>query len=228
MLSRKMGKDIALSLLYQREDKTAIITINCLEKMNILNLSDVKQLSRMFIDFRDDKEAYVLILTGAGDKAFCAGYDLKEPIPDKFPPLITRGIEIDKPIIAAINGICMGAGLDLSLACDLRLASENASFADPGVKFGMMSAWGGTQRLPRLVKPGIAAEILLMARTIDASEAYRIGLINKVVPSAELMPIAKAWAQQLYKLDPIVFEAIRNTPVGNCGSLNHGHLPHLQ
>ena len=177
--------------------------------MNILDLSDVKQLSRMFIDFRDDDDARVLILTGAGDKAFCAGYDLKESIPDKFPPLITRGIEIYKPIIAAINGTCMGAGLDLALACDLRLASENASFADPGVKFGMMSAWGGTQRLPRVIGPGIAAEILLMARTINASEAYRIRLINKVVPPADLMPMAKAWAKQLCKLDPLVLKAFK-------------------
>ena len=198
---------------YKLEDKIATITFNQPEKLNIFAIDDVHKLSRMFIDFRDDENAWVLILTGAGDKAFSAGYDIAGQIPDKYPPLITRGITIYKPVIAAINGVCMGAALDLALACDLRVASDNAIFADPGVKYGMMSAWGGTQRLPRIVKPTAAAELLLTAKTIDANQALRIGLLNRVVPQNDVMTTAVDWANQICELGPLAVRSAKKSVI---------------
>jgi enoyl-CoA hydratase/carnithine racemase len=212
-----------LSIDYELKDRIATITINRPRKMNVVTLNDVHKLSRLFIDFRDDDNAWVLIITGAGNRAFCAGFDITGPIPDKFPPMITRGITIYKPIIAAINGVCMGGGLDLALACDLRVSSANATFADPGVKFGMMAGWGGTQRLPRIVKPSHAAKLLLIAETIDAKEAHRIGLLNAVVPQNDVMTTAAGWAKRICDLGPLAVRAAKKAMIeGTSVSLAEG------
>jgi enoyl-CoA hydratase/carnithine racemase len=126
---------------------------------------------------------------------------------------IMRGLKIWKPIIAAINGHALGGGLELAMACDLRIAAENATFGQPEVRLGLIPGWGGTQRLPRLIPKAKAAEILLMAQNIDAAEAYRIGLINKVVPLPDLIPTATEWAENICKLGPLAVRAAKQAMI---------------
>lgn len=202
-----------MALLYEKEGKIAMITLNRPEAMNAFDHKTIKEFSEALMDFRDDAESWVLIITGAGDRAFSAGVDLKEPIPPKFPPLITRGIEIWKPMIAAINGRALGGGLEVALACDFRLAAENATFGTPEVRWSLMPGWGATQRLPRMIPVTKAAEIVLMAQTIDAQEAYRIGLVNKVVPLSELIATAKQWAAQICELGPLGVRAAKEAMI---------------
>ena len=155
-------------------------------------------------DFRADDELWVGVITGTGKRAFCAGADIKTWLPFVketkskpwlFPTTVMRGMDLWKPLIAAINGVAMGGGLELALACDLRIASEKARFASPEVKLGIMSRLGGTVRLPDLIGLSKAVEMMLTGDPIDAEEAYRIGLINKIVPPEQVMPVAMAWAK---------------------------------
>ena len=190
-------------LTYEKKDKIAVITLDRPEALNSFNNELLHQFSRALINFRDDEDDWVLIITGAGDKAFSAGFDLKEEVPKTFPSMITRGLEIFKPVIAAVNGVALGGGLEIALACDLRIASENAKLGVPETKWGLMPGWGGTQRLPRLISPTKAAEMLLMARVVDAKEACQMGLVNAVVSSSELMNTALDWAKQICRLGPL-------------------------
>ncbi len=200
-----------MALIYKKEGRIAEITLNRPEAMNSFDPEQCEEFSKALIDFRDDPEVWVAIITGAGEKAFSAGADLKKLVPvmqDKelaweMPPLHTRGLEILKPLIAAINGVALGGGLEMALACDLRIASENATLGVPEVRWGLYPGWGGTQRLPRVIPWAKAAEMLLMGRFISAQEALQIGLINKIVPLAELMPTARAWAQEISELGPL-------------------------
>lgn len=203
-----------MALLYQKEGKVVIITINRPEAYNAVDAETADEFSKACADFRDDPDLWVAIITGAGDKAFCAGADLKKLVYPyliektwKLPPSITRGMDIWKPLIAAINGICLGGGLEIALACDLRVASEKASFGNPEVRWGVIPTWGATQRVPRMIPWAKAAEILLLAQTLDAQEALRYGLINKVVPPQEVMPTAKAWAEAICQLSPLAVRA---------------------
>ena len=198
-----------MALKYEKKGKIAVITLNRLEALNTFNGQMLEEFSRALIDFRDDEGAWVLIITGAGDKAFSAGFDLKEEVPLKFPPLITRGLQIFKPVIAAVNGVALGGGLEVALACDLRIASENAMLGVPETRWGLMPGWGGTQRLPRLISPTKAAEMLLMAKIFDAREAYEVGLVNAVVSSAELMNAAMDWATKICELGPLAVRATK-------------------
>jgi enoyl-CoA hydratase/carnithine racemase len=124
-----------------------------------------------------------------------------------------RGFELWKPLIAAINGLALGGGLEMALACDIRIASENARLGTPEVNLGLIPGWGGTQRLPRMIPWCKAAEILLMGRLIDAQEAYRIGLVNKVVPQAEVMTAAKEWAEVICRVGPLAVRAAKEAMV---------------
>ena len=187
-----------------REDKIALFTINRPEAHGALNTEGMTQLHNALIDFRDDDELLVGIITGTGDKAFSAGVDIKDYLPfikktvDKpwqRPTGIIRGLNIWKPLIAACNGLTVGGGLELALACDIMLASENATFGLTEVTVGLCPGGGGTQRLPRIIPRRLAAEMLFTGKIIDAREAYRIGLVNKVVPLAELMNEAKKWLE---------------------------------
>lgn len=198
-----------MALNYEKRGKITIITLNRPEALNAFNVDMINQFSRKLINFRDDEDAWVLIVTGVGDKAFSAGFDLKEEVPPKFPPMITRGLEIYKPIIAAINGVALGGGLEVALACDLRIASENARLGVPETRWGIMPGWGGTQRLPRLISPTRAAEILLTAKVIDAKEACEIGLVNEVVPPSELMNTAVDWGMRICELGPLAVRATK-------------------
>lgn len=170
------------------------------------------------MDFRDDDRLLCAIVTGAGERAFCAGADIREMLPfikenrerpEALTGTIMRGLEVWKPIIAAVNGLALGGGLELALACDLKIASERASFGQPEIKLGLIPGWGGTQRLPRAIPIARAAEMLLTGEPIDAQEAYRLGLVNRVVPPAELMPTAIQWAENLCALGPVALRAAK-------------------
>lgn len=218
----KRKEVIMTALKYEKRGRIAIFTINRPEQMNAQNLEVFRRLEDTLKDFRDDPELWVGIITGAGDKAFSAGADLKEALPymrehrhDPEPTsrTIIRGLEIWKPFIAAINGFAYGGGNELALACDLRIASEHARFSQAEVRVGAMAGGGGTQRLPRMIPRCKAAEILLMGKIIDAQEAYRIGLINEVVPHDKLMPTAIEWAETICQLGPIGVRATKEAMI---------------
>ena len=211
-----------MAIDYKKEGRIAIFTINRPEAMNAMNMEAVRELNEAMADFRDDPELWVGIITGAGEQAFCGGADIKDTLsfmkehrrdPWAFPPTIMRGFELWKPLIAAINGMALGGGLEIALACDIRIASETARLGTPEVNLGLIPGWGGTQRLPRMVPWCKAAEILLMGRPIDAQEAYRIGLVNKVVPQAEVMTTAKEWAQAICQAGPLAVRAAKEAMV---------------
>jgi E-phenylitaconyl-CoA hydratase len=214
-----------MAILYEKKDRIAIITINRPEAMNAIDPETSEELGKAWVDFRDDPNLWVGILTGAGDKAFSAGADLKKMIPllsklstierrereEKFPGLggITRGLNIWKPIIAAINGFCLAGGLEMALSCDLRVAAEHATFGLMEVSRGIIPGAGGTQRLPRMIPMAKAMEMILMAQRIDAQEALRFGLVNRVVPLAELMPTAMKMAEVISQNAPLAVRSAK-------------------
>jgi len=217
-----------MSILYVQQDRVVTITMNRPEAMNSIDPETHRELIEAWIRFRDDPDAWVAILTDAGDKAFSAGADLKKLIPRAFGPGgtdrgrghndyglggITRGLEIWKPLIAAVNGHALAGGLELALACDLRVAAEHATFGLTEVRWAIMPGAGGTQRLPRTVPLGKAMEMILMAGSVTAQEAHRIGLVNTVVPLAELIPTARRWAQTICERGPLAVRAAKEAIV---------------
>lgn len=211
-----------MALIYEKKGRIATITINRPEAFNAIDPQTLQEFSASLLDFRDDDESWVLIVTGAGEKAFCAGADVKSMIPlmrqwrEKpwlMPPTILRGMELSKPVIGAINGMALGGGCEIALGCDLLIASEKASFGTPEVKLGLIPGWGGTQRLPRMIPYARAAEIILTGQPIDAQEAYRLGLVSKVVPPAELMAAANQMAEIICKNGPLAVRAAKQALV---------------
>ena len=211
-----------MALLYGKKGKVAYITINRPRALNAVDPETLQELSQALLDFRDDEDRWVAILTGVGERAFCVGADIKDMLPVlgeirnewwRIPPTILRGLELWKPIIAAINGHALGGGLELALACDLRIAAENATFGVPEVNLGIIPGWGGTQRLPRAIPAAKAAELLFFGQRIDAQEAYRIGLVNKVVPLPQLLPTAEEWAQRLCEIPPLAVRAAKEAMI---------------
>ncbi len=221
-----------MDVLYEKKGKIAYITLNRPKAFNAASPNLAKELSDALIDFRSDDELLAAIITGSGEKAFCAGADIKTMIPFLkelggkqwlSAPTVMRGLELWKPLVAAVNGVCLGGGLEIALACDLRIASENASFGVPEVTLGLIPGWGGTQRLPRFIPRCIAADLLLTGRPISAQEAYRVGLVNKVVPLAELMPTAEEYAKALCRPGPMAVRAAKEAMVkGSDMSLEQG------
>lgn len=217
---------------YKKEDRIAIFTINRPDALNAINVQAMQELHEAMVAFRDDPELWVGIITGSGEKAFCVGADIKNMLPFikenrgkpwTLPATTMRGLELYKPLIAAINGLALGGGLELALSCDIRIASENARFGQPEVNLGLMPGWGGTQRLPRVIPWAKAAEILFMGRPIDAQEAYRIGLVNKVVPQDKVMPTAKEWAEVICQVGPLGIRAAKQAMTRGCSmSLEDG------
>ncbi|MGA2463158.1 MAG: enoyl-CoA hydratase/isomerase family protein [Thermodesulfobacteriota bacterium] len=196
---------------YEKEGRIATFTLNRPEVGNAVNLQMVIELRESMLDFRDDDGLWVGIVTGSGN-AFCSGADIKDflPVLQKsrlkpwtIPDTPIRGFNLYKPLIAAINGVAYGGGLELALGCDIRVASENARLGQLEVTVGMMPGWGGTQRLPRLIPWNMAAEMIFTGKPIDAHEAYRIGLINRVVPQDKLMDTAKEIATNICKVGPL-------------------------
>lgn len=203
---------------YHIEDRIAVITINHPEVLNALSADGLIELTDLLKSFSDNPQLRACIITGAGEKAFCTGMDLKETIPDGQGNLnarpedtLVRGFDIPKPLIAAVNGYALGGGLEIALACDIRVASENASFGLPEVTLGLIPGWGGTQRLARLIPFGKAVEMILTGKRIDAHEACNLNLVNKVVPLKDLMATAKEWAVQICDSAPLAMQAAKES-----------------
>jgi len=204
------------NITLETRNKIAFITINRPKVLNALNMQTMEELRQAFTQLKGDKEVRVVILTGAGEKSFVAGADINElqknnPVEAK--EYTHRGqavldlIEnLGKPVIACINGFALGGGCELAMACTMRLASENAKLGQPEVKLGIIPGYGGTQRLPRLVGKGVAAQLLLTGDMISAQEAHRIGLVNEVLGAAELIPRAEAIAQAIIKNAPLAIQ----------------------
>ncbi len=201
-----------MSLEYSKQGHIALFTINRPDARNAFNTRMLEDFSRATMDFRDDPDLWVGIITGTGEEAFCGGTDAKERLPilrkyrgspDVTPPNPLRGFDLYKPLIAAVNGLAMGMGTELVLACDIRIASENARFGLTEVTLGLMPGQGGATRLPRMIPWCRAAEMILTGFVIDAHKAERYNLINEVVTQAELMPRAMKWAERICKAAPL-------------------------
>ena len=204
------------TLLYEKRDSIGYVTINRPDKLNALNRQVMDELDDCFRAIQNDEEVSEVILTGAGEKAFVAGADLQELAtlaPLEGRDFSRRGQRIfdlienlGKPVIAAVNGYALGGGCELAMACTLRIASENARFGQPEVKLGLIPGCAGTQRLARLVGKGRALEMILSGEAIDAQEAYRIGLVNQVVPAAELAAAAETLARKIAANAPLAIK----------------------
>jgi enoyl-CoA hydratase len=200
-------------LFLEKENGIGVLSINRPEALNALNLDIMKELKRATDDVSRDDEIQVLIITGAGEKSFVAGADIKfmqnlNPVEGRDWGILGQRVfraieELEKPVIAAVNGFALGGGCELAMAADIRLASEKAKFGQPEVGLGITPGHGGTQRLPRLVGAGRAKELCLTGDIIDAQEAYRIGLVNHVYPADKLMEAAKAMARRILQRAPI-------------------------
>ena len=211
-----------MAIDYKKEGRIAIFTINRPEAMNSMNLEVNRDLHEMMGDFRDDPELWVGIITGAGEKAFCAGADIKELLPfmkehrDKpwaVPTTPMRGLELWKPLIAAINGYALGGGLEIALACDIRIASDNAKLGLTEVTLGLMPGWGGTQRLPRIIPFSVAAEMMIMGKRITAQEALEINLVHQVVEQKDLMATAKERAAKICESAPLAVAGVKQAMI---------------
>lgn len=212
------------NLLVNIENKVAIVTVKRPKALNALNLQSLQELQETFIGLADNDDVQVIILTGHGEKAFVAGADIADM--QSFSSLDARQFakrghqmmqHIEgciKPVIAAVNGFALGGGCELALGCDIRIASDKACFGLPEVGLGIIPGFGGTQRLARLIGKGRALELILTGSMIDAAEAYRIGLVNKVVPADQLLETTKAMAETIIRKGPCAVQfakqAIRN------------------
>lgn len=195
------------NLLLEVENKVAVVTINRPKSLNALNSETLQELKEVFTEIESRKDVKVLILTGSGEKSFVAGADISEMVDataeEGRAMALLAGEAFGKlenmpqTTIAAVNGFALGGGCEIAMACDIRVASENAKFGQPEVGLGILPGFGGTQRLARLVGKGRAKELIFTCDMIDANEAYRIGLANKVVPLAELLDACKAMAAKI-------------------------------
>jgi len=202
--------------LYEKSEGIATITINRPDALNALNQDTISELLARFEDAENDENVKVIVLTGAGDRAFCAGADLKMmkgASPVRGTDLAKHGqhlgnrIEtLGKPVIAAINGYALGGGIEIAMACDIRVASENALIGQPEINVGLIPGWGGTQRLPRYVGKGMAKEMIFTGKRIDAKTAERLGLVNIVVPADQLKAKVKELAIELSGKPPIALK----------------------
>jgi enoyl-CoA hydratase len=201
------------NVLYEKKGAIAYVTVNRPKVLNALNTPTWKDLRTAFEDARDDTAIRGVILTGAGNKAFIAGADISELAhvaafeaeqSSRFGQEVLDLIEnLGKPVIAAVNGFALGGGCETAMACTIRIAVENAKFGQPEVKLGLVPGGGGTQRLPRLVGKGRALQLILSGEMISAQEAYRIGLVNEIVPATDLITRAEAILKQIAANAPI-------------------------
>ena len=219
-------------IIYEKRGRIAHITINRPEAMNAVGPVQQEELIEVWRDFRDDADMWLAILTGAGDRAFCSGADLKTYTPvlaeldiydlrqDANRPGfggITRGLDIWKPIIAAVNGYAMGGGLELALACDIRLASKNAQFGCSEVQRGFHHCDGGTLRLPLIVGLGNALKMQLTGGPIDAAEALRIGLVSELFGPPDLLAAAERYAESIIRNGPLGVRSAKESMIRGLG-----------
>jgi enoyl-CoA hydratase len=204
------------TLLVETAEGLATVTVNRPDKLNALNLTVIAELTDAFVGLRGDPSVRAVLFTGAGEKAFIAGADiagLSKLDPEGARENAVRGQRLTllmenlgKPVLAAINGFALGGGCELALACTLRVAAEGVKIGQPEVKLGIMAGYGGTQRLPRLVGRGRALEMLLTGEPIDAAEALRIGLVNRVVPREKLLEETRALARKILAVGPLAVQ----------------------
>jgi enoyl-CoA hydratase len=215
------------TLLYEQRGRIGYVTLNRPHILNAQSPEMFEELGQVFGETKHNPEVGVVILTGAGDRAFCAGADINflKQLAQTTPMAAKTFVEknrlafgaieyLGKPVIAAVNGFALGGGCELAMACHIRIASENARFGQPEINLGLFPGAGGSQRLPRLVGKGIALEMMLTGEAISAEEAHRVGLVNKVVPVAELMATAEKLAQQILAKAPlavgVILEAVQH------------------
>ena len=221
------------NLLTRKNEGVGWIIINRPDKLNALNIETLGELKSAFEEFASDPDVRAVILTGTGEKAFVAGADIGEFVhldAEKGKHFASRGQALlslienfRKPVIAAINGYALGGGTEIALACHIRLASENAKLGQPEVKLGIIPGYGGTQRLSRLVGKGKALELILSGKMIEAKDAGEIGLVNKVVPAADISSEAEAMAKEIIKNAPLALGfAIEAVNRGLDGTLEEG------
>ncbi len=208
---------------YEKRGRVAHITLDRPQVMNALHLEAHLELKEIWEDFRDDPDMWVAILTGAGERAFSAGNDLKvtaqrtadggDAQGAERPPFgrITRDFDCPKPMIAAVNGVAAGGGLEMALACDVIVAADHARLGLPEPRVGLIAGAGGIHRLARQLPFKLAMELLLTGRLVDAHEAHRIGLVNHVVPLAELMPTAERIAAQMLECSPLSLQLTKES-----------------
>lgn len=202
--------------MFEVHGNVAVVTLNRPDRMNTLGGSMKPDLACAFFEYaRNSDQVHAVLITGSGDRAFCAGADIKERadsstvgtdyfVAQKATHDLFRGIEeFEKPVIAAINGVALGGGLEIALCCDIRMAATTARFGLPEVKLGVIPAAGGTQRLPRLIGEGRAKELILTADIIDADTALSYGIVSRILPPDELMPAAFAIAQRIAEYPPL-------------------------
>jgi enoyl-CoA hydratase len=213
------------TLLFEKKERVAVVTINRPEAMNSLTGEMLSGLDDVFEEFNRDPDLWVAILTGAGDRAFCAGMDMKEAI-----PLITSGDEMGyedhtkrqfsdvfKPIICAVNGHCIAGGMEMLQGTDLRIAAEHATFGLGEVRWGIIPTGGTHIRLPRQIPWAVAMELLLTGQPIDSRRAYEVGLVNRVVPAGELMDAALDLAERICKNGPLAVRTAKEIAVRALG-----------
>jgi enoyl-CoA hydratase/carnithine racemase len=201
----------------EKDGHLTIVTIERPERMNALHPAANAELGVVFDEFAADNNAWVAIITGRGDRAFSAGNDLRHqaeggkrvPTPRGFGGLTSR-FDLTKPVIAAVNGVAMGGGFEIALACDLIVASDNALFALPEPRVGLAALAGGLQRLPRQIGTKQALGMILTGRRVGATEGQTLGFVNEVVPQAELMETAKRWAREICECSPLSIRASKD------------------
>jgi enoyl-CoA hydratase len=212
------------TLLVERDDAVLVVTINRPDKLNALNTQTVSELRQVMDEAAADAGVRAIVLTGSGEKSFVAGADINElavqtPVAGREHARAGQAVfdrieRLGKPVIAAVNGFALGGGCELAMACTMRLAADTARFGQPEINLGLIPGYAGSQRLPRLVGRGRALELLLTGRQIPADEAFRIGLVNRVVPAAELMTQARALAHELAAKAPIAVRYILEAVAG--------------
>jgi enoyl-CoA hydratase len=209
------------TVLYEKREHVTIVTINRPEAMNSLTMEMLLGIEEAFADFNADPDGWVAVLTAAGDKAFSSGLDLKEAA-----PMLTGGdslgfddatkrqfSDVYKPIIGAVNGFCIAGGMEMLLGTDLRIAAEHATFGLGEVRWGLVPLGGTHIRLPRQIPWAMAMQLLLTGQPIDAQRAYEVGLVNQVVPAAELMPTALQLAEKMCKNGPLAMKTAKEIAV---------------
>jgi enoyl-CoA hydratase/carnithine racemase len=204
-------------VIYDKRGHVAYVTLNRPERMNALDNHSHRELIEIFDDFAADPDAWVAIITGAGERAFCAGNDLKATArasangkkrvdPSSRFAAITRGYGCPKPLIAAVNGVAAGGGFEIALACDIVVAADTARFGLPEPRVGLIAGAGGIHRLTRQIPLKQAMGMLMTGRLVPAGEGYRLGFVNEVVPAAELISAAERWAQEILECSPLLLQ----------------------